>query len=364
MTSALKFEDCFWGGEFTSTKGFDALHAFMKDGKTFTDDVVNFFKARAQVEDTYAKGLAKLAKNAGGTTETGTLRDAWRVVTEETMETSREHQQLSKVIVANLEKPVRDLRDEQRNFRKKLEEPLKKAAKTKEKRFNANEKARKLYDSRCREAERADEESKAPSLQKDQEKLRAKAKKARQAAEAADSAYKEAVDKLDEARRIWEGEMDEACRHFQEMEEERRDLLRRTFWEYSNHVSEISVTVDKRAESMRKTLEQCDVDADVQNFVRERQTGTRRPAPILYQNFYAAPAAALPARAEVPKPAPQSSPAGETYVTAAFAYDKQGDLELQLNPGDRVRLISRENDTWWKGELNGKIGMFPASFVK
>jgi hypothetical protein len=72
------------------------------------------------------------------------------------------------------------------------------------------------------------------------------------------------------------------------------------------------------------------------------------------------------------------------YVTAAFAYEKQGDLELELVPGDRVRyvsfclllklfslplytvsrVISRENDTWWKGELNGAVGMFPASFAK
>ena len=47
------------------------------------------------------------------------------------METGREHQQMSKAVTAHLEKPVKDLRDEQRNFRKKLEETLKKAAKTK-----------------------------------------------------------------------------------------------------------------------------------------------------------------------------------------------------------------------------------------
>jgi hypothetical protein len=38
---------------------------------------------------------------------------------------------MSKAITVQLEKPVKDLRDEQRNFRKKLEETLKKASKTK-----------------------------------------------------------------------------------------------------------------------------------------------------------------------------------------------------------------------------------------
>lgn len=37
---------------------------------------------------------------------------------------------------------------------------------------------------------------------------------------------------------------------------------------------------------MRKVLEDCNVDADIDLFVRERATGTERPPEILYENYY------------------------------------------------------------------------------
>ncbi len=37
---------------------------------------------------------------------------------------------------------------------------------------------------------------------------------------------------------------------------------------------------------MRKVLEDCNVDADIDLFVRERATGSDRPPEILYENYY------------------------------------------------------------------------------
>ena len=39
-------------------------------------------------------------------------------------------------------------------------------------------------------------------------------------------------------------------------------------------------------ENVRKSLEKCDVDADIDLFVRERATGSERPQPVPYVNFY------------------------------------------------------------------------------
>lgn len=51
---------------------------------------------------------------------------------------------------------------------------------------------------------------------------------------------------------------------------------------------------------------------------------------------------------------------------ALFAYDALNDDELSLQKGDLIILLSRENQDagWWKGELRGKIGMFPDNFVQ
>ncbi|EGD80717.1 hypothetical protein PTSG_01307 [Salpingoeca rosetta] len=318
MATQPKFVNSFWTRDFTSTEGFDVLHQRMKDSKAFTDDVNKFLRERAAIEETYARNLIKLAKNAAGGSETGSLRTTWDKVKEETTAMGMEHQNLAAQILSQVEKPIKDLREAQRLLRKKLEETLKKAQKDKAKRFNDNEKAKKLYESKCREAERAEEEAnKSAALpQKEIDKLKAKARKAKAAAANADTAYHEA---------------ETCCNYFQEMEEERIDLTRRKLWILTNLVASTCVADDDRLEAMRQSLERCDVSGDIQHFISNHRVGTDRP---------------------------------ETYVTVLYDYKAQGELELSLKAGEKLKLIEKENDTWWRGEKNGKEGVFPAQFVK
>lgn len=46
-----------------------------------------------------------------------------------------------------------------------------------------------------------------------------------------------------------------------------------------------------------------------------------------------------------------------------FEYEAQREDELSLRPGD-ILTILREDDGWWEGELDGRIGMFPSNFVQ
>lgn len=48
-----------------------------------------------------------------------------------------------------------------------------------------------------------------------------------------------------------------------------------------------------------------------------------------------------------------------------FPYEPQNEDELELNEGDIVTILSKElpDKGWWKGELKGKIGVFPDNFV-
>ena len=49
-----------------------------------------------------------------------------------------------------------------------------------------------------------------------------------------------------------------------------------------------------------------------------------------------------------------------------FSYVAQHGDELSLAIGDIITVLDRnlEDVGWWKGELNGKIGVFPDNFVK
>lgn len=51
---------------------------------------------------------------------------------------------------------------------------------------------------------------------------------------------------------------------------------------------------------------------------------------------------------------------------ALFPYDAVNSDELTLVEGDIVTILSREVEDkgWWKGELKGKIGVFPDNFVQ
>lgn len=48
-----------------------------------------------------------------------------------------------------------------------------------------------------------------------------------------------------------------------------------------------------------------------------------------------------------------------------YAYQPQNEDELKLAEGDVVSVLSKElpDKGWWKGELRGRIGVFPDNFV-
>lgn len=49
-----------------------------------------------------------------------------------------------------------------------------------------------------------------------------------------------------------------------------------------------------------------------------------------------------------------------------FPYAPANDDELELNEGDIITVLAKElaDKGWWKGELKGKVGVFPDNFVK
>jgi SH3 domain. len=48
-----------------------------------------------------------------------------------------------------------------------------------------------------------------------------------------------------------------------------------------------------------------------------------------------------------------------------YPYEAQNEDELTLKEEDIVVLISRDapDKGWWKGELHGRVGLFPDNFV-
>lgn len=47
------------------------------------------------------------------------------------------------------------------------------------------------------------------------------------------------------------------------------------------------------------------------------------------------------------------------YSYAANMYD-----ELSIQPGDIINIHDKQADGWWLGELDGTVGIFPATYVE
>ncbi|CAH3103811.1 unnamed protein product [Pocillopora meandrina] len=417
-----KFADCFWGTDFNSTAGFDALCKRLKDGKQMCLDFEDFIRQRADAEEKYGKALMRLAENAKGRDEIGTLRESWEVIKTETENIGKLHLALSKQLIEELESCVRKFREMQRDKRKKVEESVKRAQRNKKNCFDLTSRLKKTYEQKCHDVGLAEEAlQRSVSLaSKDEEKLRVKLGRAKTAVEQADTAYQNSVRSLEDARVMWEKEMEQCCNLFQTLEEERISFLRNAMWAYANTSSMNCVKVDETCEEMRKSLENCAVESDIHLFVSMKKTGSDRPVRIEYENYYMAQSSA-----KVVSPSSNvniTGPVAGTFVhskdtnivqpsvgtpkslnrrppmqlpdiphqesldesmyssvdqkkqpnkqneakfyRAAFDYDAQGDQEISFKAGDHVKLIYHEDDTWWCGEVQGKRGMFPKDFVE
>ena len=49
-----------------------------------------------------------------------------------------------------------------------------------------------------------------------------------------------------------------------------------------------------------------------------------------------------------------------------FPYNAVNEDELSLEEGQLITIVSKdvEDKGWWKGEVDGKVGVFPVSFAK
>lgn len=50
-------------------------------------------------------------------------------------------------------------------------------------------------------------------------------------------------------------------------------------------------------------------------------------------------------------------------VMALYPYKAQNDDELSFEKGDVISVISKDEESWWKGEMNGQTGVFPSNYV-
>uniref|UniRef100_A0A674JSW8 Intersectin-1 n=1 Tax=Terrapene triunguis TaxID=2587831 RepID=A0A674JSW8_9SAUR len=51
-------------------------------------------------------------------------------------------------------------------------------------------------------------------------------------------------------------------------------------------------------------------------------------------------------------------------VIGMYDYTAQNDDELAFNKGQIINVLNKDDSDWWKGEVNGQVGLFPSNYVK
>ena len=53
-----------------------------------------------------------------------------------------------------------------------------------------------------------------------------------------------------------------------------------------------------------------------------------------------------------------------SYALALYSYTADNMDELTFYKGSVISIVSKEDPDWWKGEMNGQIGLVPANYVQ
>ncbi|XP_005936885.1 GRB2-related adapter protein 2b [Haplochromis burtoni] len=73
----------------------------------------------------------------------------------------------------------------------------------------------------------------------------------------------------------------------------------------------------------------------------------------------------FPRSDRAPSPAPrQRKTSHTTQVRALYDFKAEEADELEFSAGDIIEVLEVSDQTWWKGQLRGKKGLFPSNYTK
>ncbi|XP_044139376.1 proline-serine-threonine phosphatase-interacting protein 2-like [Bufo gargarizans] len=244
----------------------------------------------AAIEERYGKDLVNLCKKKPcGQTEIHTLKRALDVFKQQIDNIAQCHIQLA-VTLREEAKRMEEFRERQRAERKRIEAAMDSIHKQRQLQYKRTVDSKKTYEQRCREKEEAEGNvsrcNKNNMNQKQQDKIYAKLAHSKVMAEDADKTYQQNIIHLDKVREDWQKEHITACMFFENQEWDRINYYRNAAWTHVNQLSQQCVTTDGMCEEVRRVLECCSIEKDIEQFTEGNRTGDKPPAPIPYENFY------------------------------------------------------------------------------
>lgn len=75
------------------------------------------------------------------------------------------------------------------------------------------------------------------------------------------------------------------------------------------------------------------------------------------------PQASTSAQQPYERTASNQPPSAPSRVRALYDFEPQEEGELAFRRGDVIRVVNSAYEGWWKGELDGRVGIFPLTYI-
>ncbi|NXU50888.1 PPIP2 protein, partial [Turnix velox] len=283
--------------DLTSTVGYDSIIQHLNDGRKNCKEFEDFLKERAVIEEKYGKELINLAKKkpCGQTELKMHLNMIIIFFFTEIDNVGQGHIQLAQTLREEAKK-MEDFREKQKLHRKKIELIMEAIHKNRNLQYKKTMEVKQMCCCffLCRALLHL-----SSSLSHFWQ-LFLKLAQTKSALEDADRSYQQGVTTLEKIREEWQKEHIKACEFFETQECERINYFRNALWLHVNQLSQGCVQNDEKYEEIRKSLEMCSIEKDIDFYVNLRKTGSVAPAPVVYENYYNTQRNATPVRSPVP----------------------------------------------------------------
>ncbi|NXS00665.1 PPIP2 protein, partial [Oxylabes madagascariensis] len=290
--------------DLTSTVGYDSIIQHLNNGRKNCKEFEDFLKERAIIEEKYGKELINLSKKKPcGQTELNTLKRSLDVFKQQIDNVGQGHIQLAQTLREEAKK-MEDFREKQKLHRKKIELIMEAIHKNRNLQYKKTVEVKQMcllfLAMWCHWSYTQ------PLLHLSYLscfwQLFLKLAQTKSALEDTDRSYQQSVTTMEKIREEWQNEHIKACEFFETQECERINYFRNALWLHVNQLSLGCVQNDEKYEEIRKSLEMCSIEKDVDFFVNLRKTGSLAPAPVVYENYYNAQRNVTPARSPAPVP--------------------------------------------------------------
>lgn len=373
-----------------SQNGFDVTFDRVTKGRHDLKSLKSFLERRAAIEETYAKSLIKLAKE-GDFEVVSSLGRCWSDLKDATRNLAQQHQQLSatftKEICTSIDAKVKELKD----TKSKLQKSHNHLVDDVKKRSKSHEKAKTKYYQAVKTAETStlnkDAGMKEQLPEKTLAEMQKKVAKDMKDVESTHAHYEKTVAELKDAQQTYDTETASHLATFESLENNRMEFLHSQFERLSQCHEFIKGAIDQIHVQLAKGVSEVSIPNDIKAFVDENEAKEDREPHVQYlpcrsniinhatdvvaapaTTFTPAPPAANPKAAAAPPPqAPPAASGGSAaavYLKAEYDFEFQAEGDLGFKENDIIKLIDDSDPSWWKGELRGKVGTFPASYVK